>query len=509
MNKTFSKKFSYTFYKILISCILIGQYVIASADVIDSSGIRWPIPDWGKAQNNENVQAKLASKQCLDFFKFSTKNKKFLTEGLVVIRKGTIEYEGYDSKYGINAPHVLWSISKTITGALLGVAIRDGKITLDQKLNEFYPRPDASDNYQKIKIENLFYLDTGFLWNEYYSGNVRQSPVLNMLYGTGHADVADFASRKEIISEGPGYKWNYSTGTPAITMGVLKSVYGKEYDEMPWKLFFNPLSINRASFERDHRGVFNGGSSAFATPREMAKIGYLYLNRGMWNGEEILTEDWIEKTLKVSPGYISNGTVIRDITDDGVYGGSIWLNRSVKKGFGKPYPTSPEDMFLALGHYGQMIIVLPSQDMVIARTGYDQEYNSNVDEFVSRAISCFDDPKYPIGKNIPPPAYSKNSILAILNTLKSALQTKMMQATVAKTICSCHFISGLDVNTCLERSNIPVAKQLTTVFIKNNTVYSEQSKFANFFLKVFGLDSEKKAQASFNKNHPEFGCTLK
>jgi CubicO group peptidase (beta-lactamase class C family) len=501
MNKI---KINFLKNTILILITLVGFPI--KADIVDASGTRWPIPGW---QIAENSKARMSSKQCTDFIKFSTHSKKFLTEGLVIIKDGKLQYEEYEDKYSAETPHILWSVSKTITGALLGIAVRDGKISLDQNLNEFFPNPKAEYNYQKIKIENLFYLDTGFIWDEFYSGDIKKSPVLTMLYDKGHNNITEYAIHKKIIPEGPGYKWNYSTGTPVITMGVLKSIYGSDYDDMPWKSLFNPLGMINIRFERDSQGVFNGGSSAFATPREMAKIGYLYLNKGRWNGKEILPEEWINKTQQVSPGYLSNGTKIRDITDDGVYGGSIWLNRAVKSGFGKPYPHSPDDMFMALGHYGQMIVVLPTEKMVIARTGYDQEYNSKVDEFVSRAIACFDNPNHPIGKNIPPPPYSKTSISTIFNTLKSGLQTNLLQAAVAKTVCSCHFISGLDIDTCVLRSNIPIAKQLTTVEIKNNTVYSTQSRFARFLIKIFGLQPEKIARASFDQLHPEFGCTLK
>ena len=257
--------------KFIIFTFIFFLSLVTRADIIDSSGTRWPVPEWHIA---DKMSERMQTPQCQDFLTFSTKSKSFLTEGLVVIKDGTLMYEGYDSKYRFSTPHILWSVSKTITGALLGTAVRDGRISLEQNLNEFYPRPDAGDAYQEIKIKNLFYLDTGFIWNEYYSGDVKQSPVLNMLYGTGHADIAGFATSKEVIPEGPGHQWNYSTGTPAITMGVLKKVYGDDYDDMPWKALFNPLSMTNVTFERDHLGVFNGGSSVFATPREMAKLGY-------------------------------------------------------------------------------------------------------------------------------------------------------------------------------------------------------------------------------------------
>jgi CubicO group peptidase (beta-lactamase class C family) len=489
---------------IILSFFLFSQNTYS--DVIDNAGVRWPVPSWSIAQNKKE---RMSSKQCQDFIKFSTNSNHFLTEGLVVIKDGEIQFEHYDSKHNANTPHILWSVTKTITGALLGIAVRDGKISLDQGLNEFYPRPRAGNNYQKIKIENLFYLDTGFIWNEYYSGDASKSPVLNMLYYLGHKDIANYATDQQIISQGPGYKFNYSTGTPAITMGVLKKVYGDDYDQMPWTSLFKPLGMTNVRFERDHKGVFNGGSSGYATPREMAKLGYLYLNNGMWNGEEILPLSWIEKTTQVSPGYLSNGTVIRNITDDGVYGGSIWLNRPVKKGFGKPYPASPENMLLAMGHYGQILTILPTQKMVIARTGYDQEYNSKLDEFVSRAIACFDDPTYPIGKNIPPPDYTKITWPAIYKTLKSGLRTNVLFAAVAKTVCSCHFISGIDVDTCVDRSNVPLITKLAKISVRDNVVIAEQTKYAKILVAAYGRWPGEKSYASYDRTHPEFGCTLK
>lgn len=495
--------------KIISSLILLLPIIFSvksRADVIDVNGIRWPIPNWNIAIDQQEI---INNKQCRQFINFAMNSKSFLTEGIVIIKDGELKYEKYEGKYTNSTPHVLWSISKTITGALLGIAVRDNRVSLEQYLYEFYPLLATNENYQKIKIENLFYLDTGFIWDEFYIGDVRKSPVLNMLYGNGHRDIVNFAINKKIISEGPNFKWDYTTGTPAITMGVLKNIYNSDYNKMPWVLFFNLLNMKSITFEQDLKGVFNGGSSVFATPRDVAKIGYLYLNNGEWNGQTILPKEWLEKTLKVSPGYLSNGTVVHNITNEGVYGGSIWLNRIVKKGFGKPYPTSPENMFLALGHYGQMMIVLPTQKMVIVRTGHDQEYISKIDEFVSRAISCFDDHNYPIGKNIPAPANSNPSITKIFKTLKSSLQTNMMQAAVAKIICSCHFVSGLDIETCLERSNIPLANLLTNIVIVKNKVFSNQSKIAKLFIKIFGLKESETAEASFDQAHPEFGCTLR
>ena len=491
------------FLALLLLIILLQN---SHADQIDASGVRWPVPQWNIASEQSE---RMLTPTCQEFINYTTRSKKFLTDGLVVIKDGSIQYEYYDSNYTANSPHVLWSISKNITATLLGIAVKEGRVSLDDYLHQYFPRSDASENYQKIKISNLLYLDTGYVWNEFYSGDVAQSPVLGILYGNNHYDVLNFALTRPIISQGPGYQWNYTTGTPVITMGVLKEVYREEYDKMPWKILFNQLGMQNVHFEQDAKGVFNGGSSAFATPREMAKLGYLYLNRGMWNGKEILSEDWIKTVLTVSPGYLSSGTVIKNITDDGVYGGSFWLNKAVKPGFGKPYPASPDDMFMGLGHFGQFLVVLPSQNMVIARTGHDNEYNSKIDLFVTKALACFHDPNYPQGKIIPPPKSSGSSIKELFTTLKTGLDTHIILSAVAKTICSCHFISGVDTKTCVARSNIPLAKWLTHHEVVGNQVQVRQTKLAKILNKVLNFQREPLAIAQYNANEPQFGCLLK
>ncbi|MDO9180820.1 MAG: serine hydrolase, partial [Bacteriovorax sp.] len=136
----------------------------------------WPIPDW----QNSKDKSLLESTQCLNFKNFSTENPEFKTDSLLVIKNGLINYEFYDSETNANKPHVLWSITKTITGLLLGIAQRDGRINLDQLLHEYLPNATKDMNYNKITINNLLYLDPGFIWEESMK-DVLLNPVVNML----------------------------------------------------------------------------------------------------------------------------------------------------------------------------------------------------------------------------------------------------------------------------------------------------------------------------------------
>lgn len=486
------------YLSITLSAALIVQPAVHAS-------VKWPMPNW---EINPDGQSTMGLPQCQAFVDYSLRSKDFNTDGLVVIKDGLLQYEAYKAPYDEHKPHILWSVSKTITGMLLGTAVKDGKVRLDQKLSDFYPLRKKEENYDRIRLSNLLYLDAGFLWSEFYSGDVKNSSVVNMLYGKGHHDMAAYAVNRPLITQGPGFEWNYTTGTPTITMGVLKKAYGKDYEQMPWKNLAEPLGLTHFTFEQDASGTFSGGALTFATPREMAKIGYLLLNNGRWENKTILTEDFLKKMLMVSPGYMSSGTVIKDITDDGVYGGSLWLNKAAKPGFGKPYPYSPEDMIMAIGHYGQLIVVLPSQKMIIARTGFDKDYNGRIDEFVTRAISCFADPSYPIGKYIPAPKKDKGPLSGIVETLKSGIAANILQPTLAKNMCSCHFVSKIKQKDCYERSYVPMAKTFATVSVSTSGGTHTVKATPTWLGRAMGLESEGLPVARFDSNQPQLGCTL-
>jgi len=464
-----------------------------------------PIPDW-----RENRRLDLVNNpQCKKFINFSTNNTQFQTDGLLVIKDGQILFEYYKSPYSINKPHALWSMTKTLTAILLGMAVRDGRIDLDNQLDNYFPSSNRDNNYKKIVIKNLIYLDSGFIWNE-NDLDLSKNNSINMLFGKGHKNMTKYALSKKIIKEGPEYKWNYSSGSPTITMGVLKEIYDGEYNLMPWRNLAYPLGINELIFEQDSSGTFVGGALAYLTPRDMAKIGYLMLQNGFWNGELLLPTDWISKMLTPSNGYLSPGTVIENISDVGVYGGGIWLNRAVKNGFGKPYPASPDNMFLAIGFLGQLMIVLPDQKMIIVRMGHDLNMNSKIDRFASLALSCFDNPQYKVAKD----SHQLNKRLGIklfIKNIRTSFHAKIFQGSLAKILCSCHYVSKNTFEYCLEENHFDFSKLFTKIRIseekdKNGIISIEilLSRFA----KLFGLKLGLSPKAYYNPKHSELGCFL-
>ena len=150
--------------------------------------------------------------------------------------------------------------------------------------------------------------------------------------------------------------------------------------------------------------------------------------------------------------------------------------------------------------------------MIMARTGHDWDFNSKIDKFTSLAIACFHDPKYPVGKEIPSHDQERLGFFKIIRNVKNAIHAKTLQASIAKTICSCHLVSRIDIPSCFERNYFDFSKWLTKVEVKKSLEYDgsigiqvQLSRFARLFKLRYG----DAAIAYYHPDHPEYGCQLK
>lgn len=363
----------------------------------------WPTQGWSYlAKENADLYKRFhESAACREFERFWLKDQDsnaLRTDQLVVVKNGQIFFEYKDGPYGGDKPHSLWSASKTVTSMLIGAATEKNLLQPQQHLSDFFPRKlrfkiGANEaRYDEITIEDLLQMGSGFQWEESYEGSIQTSSVLDMVYLTGWKDMALHALQAPLLPEGPGKRWNYSSGNSNILMGVLKTRLGKQYDLAPWELIFNKLGMRSVRIEQDAAGTYVGSSYVYMNARDLAKLGYLFLNNGKWENQQILPANWTEYSTQVSPPLLRSETPIDYIKEEGVYGRGLWLNKDVR-GLGLPFPNAPEDMFFAAGHYGQLLFVIPSLDMVIARTGWDSEYWSKIDPMVKRAVDCFSSPE--------------------------------------------------------------------------------------------------------------------
>jgi len=284
------------------------------------------------------------------FDKKGEKNKR--TRAVIVIYKDKIIAEKYDTGFNKDSRILGWSMTKSLTGTYFGILQKQGKIDITK------PAPIAewkSDERAKITINDLLHMNSGLEWNEDYS---KISDVTQMLFQA--EDMTKSQAEKPAAFK-PNTHWNYSSGTTNLLSGILRKQFKthQDYLDFWYSSLLDKIGMNSALVETDMAGNFVGSSYGWATVRDWAKFGLLYLHKGNWNGEQLFDESWAK--------YVSTPTN----TSNGNYGAQFWLNAGGK------FPDAPKDMYYASGYQGQMVAIFPSHDLVIVRMGLSEEFDFN------------------------------------------------------------------------------------------------------------------------------------
>lgn len=296
------------------------------------------------------------------------KKAGYNTDGIVLIKDGKLVKEQYANGYAKNKTHRIWSASKSVTNTLIGIAVKNGILTLDSKIKSYYPTL-SGEGSNDLTLDHLMKMSSGIDWQEFYEENPFASDVIKMLYIYKYKDMAGYTASRPVKFK-PGSRFHYSSGETNLIMGVLKkslSLY--DYDNFPWTQLFDKLDIKTATWERDGSGVFVGSSYLYLSPRDLAKIGQLYLDKGKWQSEQIVTSEWVKYSTSVNSAYLN--TEQDEENAKSSYGAHWWLNAKTKKG--QAYHTAPENIFMALGHHGQILAVFPDQRMIFVRAASDKE----------------------------------------------------------------------------------------------------------------------------------------
>jgi CubicO group peptidase (beta-lactamase class C family) len=306
------------------------------------------------------------------------------TDGVVIVRHGRIVYERYDHGYTATTRHIAWSVTKTLVNTLTGMAVKDGLVTLEQSVCATVPGlPDASC---AVTVQHLLEFASGFEWRETYEGHPpTTSSVLAMLYGDGQPDMARFVGSLP-LRDPPGTTYMYSSGdTMLLTAAVsapLARAHGRDFART---LLFEPLGMSSAVLERDGAGTYVGASYLYATPRDLARFGMLWLGDGCWNGRRLLPESWVRDSVRPSAPFLQRPLEWRP--GEPVQGRQVWSNVSTPGVDELPWPSAPPDTFAALGHWAQGVYVIPSEDLVIVRTGDDRDHTFSNDRLLGHALA--------------------------------------------------------------------------------------------------------------------------
>lgn len=299
---------------------------------------------------------------------------------LVVVHRGRLVFERYGTVPGgvfapetpvdRSTPLISWSMAKSITHALTGMLIADGRLSVTDTVGCAEWR---ADERSRITIADLLAMRDGLDFVEDYvidaDGNSR-SDVIAMLFGDGAADVAGYARSRPAKHE-PGEVWSYSSGTTNILCSVLGSVVGgrDELETFMVQRLFTPLGMTSARPTFDEAGTFIGSSYVHATAEDFARFGYLYLRGGQWNGRVVVPSDWIDEARH------QHAT---DPDSRHGYGAHWWIWKS------------REGTLAALGYEGQRTIIDFDRDLVVVHLGkWPAETQPGLDGALTRIVESF------------------------------------------------------------------------------------------------------------------------
>jgi CubicO group peptidase (beta-lactamase class C family) len=332
--------------------------------------VSWPAGDRVDTARLAGVNYAALSK-AIDFAFAEPGEKKLRrTRTILVVYDGHIIAERYAEGFSVRSRQIGWSMTKSVTNALIGILVRQGKL----KVNDPAPIEHwKNDDRRRITLNDLMHQSSGLAWEENYAG---PSGATNMLFKK--KDMGVYAAQSPLQVE-PGKFFYYSSGTSNILSRIIReTVRDQEYYEFPYRELFHKIGMASMVIEPDAGGTFVGSSYSFATARDWARFGLLYLNDGVWKGTRLLPEGWVTYSSTPAPA-----------APRGEYGAQFWLNAGAA---GNPadrnLPDVPPDLFMADGFEGQNVWIVPSKKLVVVRLSLQQGNPLNENKFLSMVINA-------------------------------------------------------------------------------------------------------------------------
>lgn len=341
-----------------------GVTLLCGTSADELRGQRFPMSVLSEvqAEQDSTVKAQLQVGDSVVAERLAPIAKAFVNEraykghpfAFLVVHKGGVVAECYDKGIGPDTKLLSWSMAKSFANALIGIMVKDSLLDIHAPMNI----PEWQDDGRKaITLHDLMQMQSGLEWNEDYGA---RSDVNIMLHC--ESDMGLYALMKPLEYE-PGTYWQYSSGTTNIVMRYLRSRFSTDEAFLRYmhSRLFAPLDIVNPVFEQDMSGTPVGSSYLYATARDFARFGQMYLDDGCVGNERILPEGWVDYTRKPSAA------------SDGRYGAFFWLNRCGK------FPDVPKDMYYCDGHDGQDIFIFPSHQLVVVVLGFSPKPDNVID----------------------------------------------------------------------------------------------------------------------------------
>lgn len=284
---------------------------------------------------------------------------------LLIVRNGRVIWQGDN----IDKVHGIWSFTKAFTSTTLGLLIDDGKCTLDTKAKDVLPAMAAA--YPEVTLRHFATMTSGYR-------ALNDEPRGTYLHGPSKTS---FLPNPEPLFTPPGTKFAYWDSAMNQFANVLTHVAGESLEELFQRRIADPIGMNRSNWNWGDLGIeegltINGGSGNNGgvmkiSARETARFGLLFLNRGQWNGKQLLSERWVDEATRVQvSANVPHGFAPRDDEGPGEYGFNWWVN-GIKPDGKRKFPGAPPGTYCGAGHNNNYCFVIPEWNMVIVRLGLD------------------------------------------------------------------------------------------------------------------------------------------
>ncbi|MGW8314991.1 MAG: serine hydrolase domain-containing protein [Bacteroidales bacterium] len=287
-------------------------------------------------------------------------------------------YYGDLVQYDESMLHGIMSCTKSFTSACIDMAIQQGYIeSVDQSIFDYLPDYQEFNTGLKsrITIEHLLTMTSGLEWNEWNAPHGTSANDIDRLYFECGDDPLRCVLERPMVDD-PGESFTYSGGGMVALGEILKNATGSNILEFARENLFDPLGIDTVFWSTYPGGQFDTGGGMLLRPRDMMKFGVTYLNEGLWNGERLISADWVKKSSKI---YRNNSRINIPIEDSGRngYGYTWWISE-----VGKDHDL----MYRANGWGGQVIMVIPPKEMVVVFTSGNWAGKSSLFEILEKFI---------------------------------------------------------------------------------------------------------------------------
>ncbi len=317
-----------------------------------SSRDYWPTNSWLTSTPAEQGMSSSRLNDMIDEIESSYTG----AHSVIIVKNGYMVLEQYFGKtYDSEKKHMLQSVTKSFTSTLIGIALHEGYINnIRQKVVDFFPDYTISNldaRKKTMTLEDLLTMTAGFDWDEHSLPYTDPNNSLTAMHQS--LDVVQHVLDTTMAYE-PGEIWVYNSGASILLGAIIQQVSGYTTLQFAKKYLFEPLGISDVLWLPASGGWYHTGGGLYLRPPDMVKLGYLYLNNGIWDGKEIISKDWVE-----------NATQTR-----------YYPYMTKTTGYGYQWWTIPKyDIYCARGAYGQYIYVSPENDLVVGFNAYfNKEY---------------------------------------------------------------------------------------------------------------------------------------